>query len=148
MSYKSSAISPLLFLPTKNVSDLDRLLDEIRFDIQKLLNTRRPYLENEGISENGVLGYGISDLSQFRSESESDQVKIAEEVAALLTTYEPRLHAIKITIENNQTDKKNYHIALHIEALLQLSNVRDPIGFQSILELAKPAFKIEGMHYE
>lgn len=88
---------------TKPSSDL--LLSNILLNIECILQTRcffmapPPLLTELNVS---LITYGIEDFSDFSIHSEHDLTKACSSLEKALTSFEPRLKNIRVTLKNKQ----------------------------------------------
>ena len=90
-------------------SSVDVFLQEIKKDLENLLNNRRqPFsLPFEFKELNScVLEYGLEDFSYTLSFSQINLQKIATDIEKTLCLFEPRLFNIKVEMVNDNQDRK------------------------------------------
>ena len=81
---------------------VQELKQAVRRDIEWLLNSRRPLLEElEAFPEanQSLLAYGLPDFTQFASTSQSDCQRICRLIEEALRTFEPRLASRSIKVD-------------------------------------------------
>lgn len=111
------------------VLDVRALKESVRRELGRLLNTRRHARSGPGAGENGmtVLDYGIPDFSPLSATSGDDQQRLASEVAAAVTAFEPRLSGVRVTVERLRSEDRA--LLLRIEGRLAVGRVAEPVSF-------------------
>jgi type VI secretion system lysozyme-like protein len=113
----------------------------LKMDLQRLLNTRRPYLpQTENIT---LLNYGLPDLSQFNPGAEEDCEALRQAIQTTLTQFEPRLQAISVDLmETESADpfilslKISGHLAMAEQPLVEFISSLNPTTHQLYVEEA------------
>ncbi len=123
-------------------------LEQIKEDIQNLLNTRRCLDEDYRCLVPNLLQYGLPDFSQFRPESEADQQELADEVENTIKQFEPRLQAVSVKLDPQINVQRKHLVVMHIKAMFHSNQASIPVRLESQLETSSARFKIKGMKYE
>ena len=135
-------------LRTRRVRETPYTLQELKRsvsrDIEALLNTRRELLEElppefQEVSYS-VLTYGLPDFTSMSLNSHKDRKVIRREIETTLGLFEPRLRAIKVTVEG---PKKLEH-ALHfrIDAMLLVEPNPEAVSFDAMLQLSTATYSV------
>lgn len=74
-----------------------RLLESIRQELSRLLNTRRS--AGHLIKQPNVLDYGIPDWTAMQIDREDDRRRLLKSIRAAIATYEPRLQVSAVELE-------------------------------------------------
>lgn len=103
----------------------------IRFDIQTLLNARRPPEEfTAGFAElpASMINFGLRDYAFAEMESE-ERVLVAKHIEDVLSNYEPRLISVKVDPKDvNESDPNR---RMTIVSFLIAARIRGPAGESS-----------------
>ncbi len=136
-------------LRTRRVRETPYTLSELRKsisrDLEALLNTRRELLEELRPEfkelQNSILNYGLPDFTAMSLLSPKDRKKVRRIVEQTITTFEPRLRSVEVTVEAAQ----GYTQALHfrIEALLDIDPNPEPVTFDAVLQLSTAKYNVE-----
>src|SRR5688572_33374580 len=109
--------------------DVRALKESVRRELWRLLNTRRhgrPW-QADGREEMTVLDYGLPDFSSLSAASGDDQNRLAAEVAAAVTAFEPRLRDVRVTVERLRREDRA--LLLRLDARLAVGSVAEPVSF-------------------
>jgi len=123
---------------------IQELKRSVSRDIEALLNTRRELLEElpQEFQEvnHSVLTYGLPDFTSMSLNSHTDRKSIRREIESTLGLFEPRLRAIKVTVEG---PKKLEH-ALHfrIDAMLLVEPNPEAVSFDAMLQLSTSTYSV------
>ena len=115
-------------------------------DIEMLLNTRRELLE--GVSQEykevqkSILMYGLPDFTGYSLASSQDQKVVRGEVEEALSKFEPRLKAVRVTLETR--DKYNPTLRFRIDALLRTDPAPEPIRLDAALNMVTSQYSVHG----
>jgi len=124
---------------------LRQLKDAVKRDLEQLLNTRQsgdwlpPDLKE---LNNSLAAYGLPDFTSFsvKSPSEQDRLRLALETA--LTTFEPRLEDINVTILQMGDLQRSLHF--RIDARLRVEPAPEPVTFDAMLQLGSGEYLVKG----
>lgn len=114
------------------VLDVRALKESVRAELSRLLNTRRHRRGRGGAGAGGagemtVLDYGLPDFSSLSASSGDDQARLAAEVSAAVSAFEPRLRGVRVTVERLRQDDRA--LVLRVEARLGVGTVAEPVSF-------------------
>lgn len=131
-------------------SFLDRLIDPDRKqsfksvllrDVEDLLNTHRPpddYFEGLEEAGNSIANFGLMDMTQYASKSESEKQHIYQHIEQVIEKFEPRLQSVRVSprdleeVLKNEKDKVNRgDLYLRIQA--NIRGASEDIVFESVL---------------
>jgi type VI secretion system protein ImpF len=130
--------------PMTRAQSLRELRAALRRDLEWLFNTRSTIDEPpESLREveRSVYNYGVSDTSSLYLRSPKDQDFLSKSIKAAITFYEPRLQAVKITIEPAGNEVHGIHFS--IEGLLRMDPAPEPIFFDTLLEPTSGEYKVK-----
>ena len=127
---------------SESVKDLKRSLHR---DMEWLLNTRRI---NEEVKDKrseltkSLYNYGLPDLTQFGVNSANDQKRVAYVLESAISIFEPRLTAVRVTLDEFQRGEKT--LRFHVDGLLLMDPAPERISFDTVLELTKGDYQVKG----
>jgi len=130
--------------PLTRAQSLRELRAALRRDLEWLFNTRATIEEPpESLREveRSVYNYGIQDTSNLSLRSSKDQEVLARSIKSAITFFEPRLQAVKVTIEPSADDVRGIHF--NIEGLLRMDPAPEPVFFDTILEPSSGEYKVK-----
>jgi type VI secretion system protein ImpF len=130
--------------PPTRAQSLRDLRAALRRDLEWLFNTRATIEEPpESLREveRSVYNYGIQDTSNLSLRSPKDQEVLAKSIKSAITFFEPRLQAVKVTIEPSADDVRGIHF--NIEGLLRMDPAPEPVFFDTILEPSSGEYKVK-----
>jgi type VI secretion system protein ImpF len=117
----------------------------VRRDIEWLLNARRPLLpglDDLPEARTSILAFGIPELTLFTA-SQADRQRICGIIEEALRTFEPRLQPRSIRVEyvpGHEESHSRMHFSIH--ALLDVDPIREPIAFDTSVEMASGAVQV------
>jgi type VI secretion system protein ImpF len=119
----------------------------VRRDLEWLLNARQPIFEvplgeAQRLLRTSVLTFGLPDFSDATLSRLGEQHELRQIIQDRISRFEPRLNSVIVTlIEGNQLDRR---LDFRIDAILEVEPVREPVSFDSILELTTKVFAVKG----
>jgi type VI secretion system protein ImpF len=129
-------------MPSVSIRELKRSVSR---DIEMLLNTRRELLDEVGPEykeiPDSLLLYGLPDFTEYSLLSSQHRKTIRRAVEDALTKFEPRLKAVRVTLEPQQ----QYDAAMHfrIDALLRIDAAApEPVTFDASLHLTTSQYTV------
>lgn len=122
---------------------LRQLKESVKRDLEQLLNTRQPgeWLPPDLKELNSSLAaYGLPDFSSVSIKSPSEQSRLRRALEAAITTFEPRLEDVAITL----LPLGELHRSLHfrIDARLKVEPAPEPVTFDAMLQLASGQYLV------
>ncbi|KAF0815366.1 hypothetical protein IGB42_00447 [Andreprevotia sp. IGB-42] len=123
---------------------LDQLKQSVARDLEGLLNTRADSVTNlDAFPElaRSVVSYGLPDFSALSAASEADRVRIRAEIHSVIARFESRLTQVQVHLVQKEGQLSQF--SFHIEALLKVDPVPEPVVFDAVLEVATQLYKIE-----
>jgi type VI secretion system protein ImpF len=130
--------------PMTRAQSLRELRAALRRDLEWLFNTRSTIEEPpESLREveRSVYNYGVHDTSSLYLRSPKDQDFLAKSIKTAITFFEPRLQAVKVTIEPSTNEVRGIHF--NIEGLLRMDPAPEPVFFDTLLEPTSGEYKVK-----
>jgi type VI secretion system protein ImpF len=113
----------------------EQLVVSIARELSRLLNTRCPLPRGESGIERTVLDYGLRDFSSMFAVSPTDRNTLAQEIAATIEAFEPRLKDVSITWVEVTTGKQQ-QLSASIQGKMQLGTLMEPVSFPILLHIS------------
>ncbi len=135
-------------LKTRRVRQTPYTLQELKRsvsrDIEALLNSRRELLaelpsEFQEVNKS-VLTYGLPDFTSLSLNSQKDRKSIRREIETTLGLFEPRLRAIKVTVEG--PNKFEHALHFRIDAMLLVEPNPEAVTFDAMLQLSTSTYSV------
>ncbi len=118
-------------VPPRRTLDRDGLRESVRRDLERLLNTRSPLPADQlAQHQRTVIDYGIPALPGFAPPNPDDRLRLAAVVEAAVAAFEPRLHRLRVTVEETAEHRA---LAVRIDADLVLGTVTEPVTFPVLI---------------
>ena len=130
--------------PMTRAQSLRELRAALRRDLEWLFNTRCSIDEPpESLREveRSVYNYGVHDTSSLYLRSPKDQEFLAKSIKTAITSFEPRLQGVKVTIEPSTDEVRGIHFS--IEGLLRMDPAPEPVFFDTVLEPSSGEYKVK-----
>jgi type VI secretion system protein ImpF len=118
--------------------------DALKRDVEWLLNSRRPPLENLAkypLASNSVINYGLPDISSMGLHSAADQRTLIAAVQQCLRNYEPRITQVCVILESSEV--VNRSLRFRIEGMMMIDPAPEEINFDTVLELTKGEYEVK-----
>ena len=131
---------------TSTAGEIARLRDEVRRDLEWLLNSRRPPVDlppGSSALERSVMTYGLPDFSGLCLADPQECDRLTATLATTIAQFEPRLANVRVLFEPISRDGARPALHYRIEALLRIDPVPEPVAFDTILELADRSFTVK-----
>ncbi len=110
-----------------------KLRESLRRDLLWLLNTRASLpaavFDDADLT---VIDYGIPDFGSYAAASSDDQLRLTRRLTRAVSAFEPRLRNIRVYAEPVRPNEKT--IALTIEAMMVVEDVREPVSFRTVYQ--------------
>ena len=143
---KASLLDRLIKGRSQGRTVLSDLMENVRRDLEDLLNTRRycavvpPELRELRYS---LVHYGLRDFSGSSLGSPEEQERFRRDIEDVIRRYEPRLSTIVVKAFR-AGDTADRTMRFRIEAVLKVGSAPVPVVFDSALKLLSASFEIEG----
>jgi type VI secretion system protein ImpF len=125
---------------------LRELRAALRRDLEWLFNTRstiEDLPESLREVERSVYNYGVLDITSLSLHSSKDQEFMAKCLKTAINFFEPRLTAVRITIEPSPGVARGIHFS--IEGLLRMDPAPEPVFFDTVLEPSRGEYKVKSI---
>lgn len=123
--------------------DLSQLKAQVARDLERLLNTRRCYDDDEFASfpmaGASIFNFGIPDFSAKSLSSGVDRDQICLAMAKAIERYDPRLRNVMVRLRDTQSEV--HRLAFDIHAMLRVTGFQDAVSFGAQFDSA-------GMYYQ
>jgi type VI secretion system protein ImpF len=130
--------------PVTRAQSINFLRDNIKRNLEWLLNTRRPPIvgiEDYPLARQTVLYYGLFDLNSLNLGSSDDQLRLQQMIAEIIERSEPRLREIQVRLEEG--DRQRKRLRFHIGAHMQMKPLPEEIVFDTILDLTTGKYRVD-----
>jgi len=131
---------------TSRAQSLRELRAALRRDLEWLFNTRstiEDLPESLREVERSVYNYGVVDITSLSLRSSKDQEFMAKSIKNAISIFEPRLMAVKITIDPSTDVAQGIHFS--IEGLLRMDPAPEPVFFDTVLEASRGEYKVKSL---
>lgn len=132
-------------VPPTRPQAMRELKAALKRDLEWLLNTRQyPEPLGEGAKEllQSLVHYGLPDICSLGTHSAGDHRRLLRMMEAALTTYEPRLENIKVTLEPVALNSRSLKFV--IDAFLRVDPAPEHVSFDTVLELTSGEYQVKG----
>lgn len=123
--------------------DLSQLKAQVARDLERLLNTRRCYDDEEFVgfpmAGASIFNFGIPDFSAKSLSSGVDRDQICLAMAKAIERYDPRLRNVMVRLRDTQSEV--HRLAFDIHAMLRVTGFQDAVSFGAQFDSA-------GMYYQ
>ena len=131
--------------PLTRAQSVRQLKASLRHDLEWLLNTRRNPLEAPNTLvelQQSLYKYGLPDMSAFTLNSPKDQSRLSWMIESTVTTFEPRLEAVKVSLEPVTPGSRM--LRFQIEGMLRMDPAPERIACDTVLELTSGVYQVKG----
>ncbi len=123
-----------------------QLKESVARDLEALLNTRREALEDlpADLAETGrsLLAYGLPDFTSFSLLGPQDRTRIRRIVEQTITTFEPRLARVRVTLEPLREHDRT--LRFRVDALLRVDPAPEAVTFDALLQVITQQYMVQG----
>jgi type VI secretion system protein ImpF len=137
--------APLFDRLTSPVRSLDRsgLLESVRRELERLLNTRTPVPAVRLAAETRtVIDYGIPDFASFSPGNPDDRQRLADLVARTIEAFEPRLRNVRVQVEEVRGEHEV--LRARLDADLVAETISEPVSFPALIGLRPGTSEVYG----
>lgn len=130
--------------PATRAQSLRYFREALKRDVEWLLNTRRPPIENIAKFERAratIVNYGLSDITALGLSSASDQKRLRKALEECLREFEPRLTDVVVTLQESQSADRR--LRFHVEGLMRINPAPEEISFDTVLELSSGEYTVK-----
>ena len=123
---------------------LDELIDDVRRNVEVIMNSRLPVYEDFFLSrqkdlvDQSVANFGILDFHAVVTDDDNERQRFERSIVLAIQRYEPRLQRVEIQVV---TSRENRVLTLEINAKLNVKPVED-VEFRSTLEISRNFFSV------
>ncbi len=117
----------------------------VRRDVEWLLNTRRiPEPAPDSLAElkNSLYDYGLPDITSLSADSPEVRTQLVRRIEEAITTFEPRLADIKITVTDTG-EGGTRQLRFLIEGMLRMEPNPEQVAFDTVLDTTKCNFEVK-----
>jgi len=132
-------------VPLTRAQSIRELKVGLKRDLEWLLNTRKtidPAPESARETVHSVYHYGFADISSKWLLSSRDHADLVREMESAIASFEPRLKRARVRMEVVEGSYRTLKFV--IEGLLCMDPAPEPIRFDTVLELGKGEYEVEG----
>lgn len=132
-------------VPQTRAQSVRQLKASLRRELEWLLNTRRtptPAPDTLPELQRSLYNYGLPDMSAFSLNSSQDQNRLLWVLEQTITTFEPRLQGLNITMSPITPETRS--LRFQIEGMLIMDPAPERISFDTVLELSSGAYQVKG----
>ncbi len=129
--------------PTTRAQSLRQTRESLKRDMEWLLNTRRSPIEGIErfpLASRSVIHYGLIDTSSLSLSSTIAHKRLQQAVHDCIAAFEPRLININVTIEGNDSSRRQ--LRFHIEGQIDLDPAPEEISFDTVLDLTSGEYSV------
>ncbi len=127
-------------------NDVRQMKAAVAKDLEELLNTRREALTElpaEFVESNkSLLVYGLPDFTSLNLLDPTDCSRIKRFLEAAIARFEPRLERVRVSMRHPTRNDRT--LRFKIEAMLRIEPSREPVAFDTVLQLATQAYSVRG----
>lgn len=117
----------------------------VKRDLEWLLNSRQAVVERPADLRHltqSLLTFGMPDFAPSVLSNSHDQDRLRRNVEDAISRFDPRLTGVKVTlVEGREFDRT---LRFRIDAMLQVDPAPEPVSFDSVFQLSRRAFVVEG----
>jgi type VI secretion system protein ImpF len=132
---------------TSRAQSVRLLKASLRRDLEWLLNTRRnPDGAGEEYPElnKSLYNYGLPDFSSFSMNSPKDKNSLLLTLESAVSTFEPRLKDIKVSLVDTASAGLTRMLRFQIEGMLMMDPSPEQVSFDTVLQLTSGEYQIRG----
>ena len=123
--------------PVTREEALRRVLQAVRRDLEWLLGTRLTWVDEALLgaehASRSVATFGLQDFSHENVGNTDAQQRLKRAIEKAIAIFEPRLTQVVVTPEGS--DPKQRAVRFRIDAVLQVEPIREPVTFDTVMEL-------------
>lgn len=130
--------------PATRAQSLKFFREALKRDVEWLLNTRRPPMENIARYERAratMVNYGLSDITALGLSSAADQKRLRKAMEQCLHEFEPRLSDVVVTLEESQTADRR--LRFRVQGLMRINPAPEEVSFDTVLELSSGEYTVK-----
>jgi type VI secretion system protein ImpF len=123
----------------------DNLYEEIRQNLEHLLNARSKYIQWPDTYkelQHSIVNYGIADFTNSAFSNSDIQQKLCDQINTIIAHFENRLKKINVMITSD-SDETDRTLKLRIEATMNLKPLPKSTVFESSIDMNKYQFTFD-----
>jgi type VI secretion system protein ImpF len=127
--------------PTTRMASLRMYREGIKRDVEWLLNSRKPFVEQVekyDLASSSVFSFGLPDLTQLRGH-DTNAVLVA--ILKALRTYEPRIRDPRVYLVRSDILARS--LRFHVDGMLVLEDGEEEISFDTVLEIISGEYEVK-----
>lgn len=127
--------------PTTRMASLRMYREGIKRDVEWLLNSRKPFVEQVEkyeLASSSVFSFGLPDLTQLRGH-DTNAVLVA--ILKALRTYEPRIRDPRVYLVRSDILARS--LRFHVDGMLVLEDGEEEISFDTVLEIISGEYEVK-----
>ncbi|ADW70796.1 type VI secretion system baseplate subunit TssE [Granulicella tundricola] len=129
--------------PTTRQQSMRVYRESIKRDVEYLLNSRRPPIEDINLyprAAASVINYGLPDIHSY-SESAGDQSALMTAMLQTLRRFEPRIQGVRVFVSRGEAMTRS--LQFRIEGRIQFDTQVENIEFDTVLELTRGEYEVK-----
>jgi type VI secretion system protein ImpF len=123
-----------------------QMKNSVANDLEELLNTRRESLSELGSEfvevNKSILVYGLPDFTSYNLLDSGDCNRIKRSLETAIALFEPRLERVRVSMQPPKRGDRT--LRFQIEAMLKIEPAREPVAFDTVLQLANQTYSVQG----
>jgi type VI secretion system protein ImpF len=124
--------------PATRAEVLRRVVHAVRRDLEWLLGTRLTWVDDDlleaELASRSVVAFGLQDFSHENVANSDAQQRLKLSIERSIATFEPRL--VRVVVKPEATDLTQRALRFRIDAVLQVDPIREPVVFDTVMELS------------
>jgi type VI secretion system protein ImpF len=132
--------------PYNRFQSFTQLKEQVARDLEAMLNSRQQALEEVSAEftevSRSLLTYGLPDILSLNVLNEHDRYRLRRALELAITTFEPRLERVRVTLIPPQQYERRLHF--RVEALLLVKPAPEPVVFDTMLQLNTQKYEVRG----
>ena len=124
--------------PTSRAEVLRRVVQSVRRDLEWLLGTRLTWVDEDLLAaehaSRSVVTFGLQDFSHENIGNTDAQQRLKLAIERAIAAFEPRLVRVVVTPET--ADPTQRALRFRIDAVLQVEPIREPVVFDTVMEIS------------
>ncbi len=124
-------------MPSSREEVVRRVLASVRRDLECLLGTRLTWVDDalaaSAQASRSIATFGLQDFSHENIGNRDAQQRLRRAIEQAIIVFEPRLARVRVTCEGSKAHQRA--LTFRIEAILQVEPIREPVAFDTVMEL-------------
>ncbi len=92
-----------------------------------------------------VYYYGIPDITSLSRDSAESRLVLLRDVQEAISTFEPRLTDVRISVVETDGEQFRRELRFHIEATLRMDPTPEQVVFDTVLNFASGEYDVAGV---